>query len=116
MLKSKKIILVLVALIVAGGILYSQSGMLTRNQLDRQVNSMIQRKDYQKMKKLSVNKSTYVFLKKLSADTKVSNTSDSQGGSDTLQYYVTSIGDKNVSVYMKKVSKISWRVNSIELQ
>ena len=48
MLKSKKIILVLVALIVAGGILYSQSGMLTRNQLDRQVNSMIQRKDYQK--------------------------------------------------------------------
>ncbi|WP_203641457.1 hypothetical protein [Levilactobacillus andaensis] len=106
----------LVILVVAGGVMYFQSDMFTRNQLDGQVNRMIQNKDHQKMKKLSVNKATYDFLKKTSVETKVSHTSDSQGGSDRLLYYVTTISGKDVSVYMKKTSQTSWELNSIGLQ
>ena len=123
MLKSKKskrniiiTLVVLVILVIAGGAMYSQSDMFTRNQLDRQVNSMIQNKDYQKMKKLSVNQETYDFLKKTAVDTKISNTSDSQGGSNSLLYYVTTVSGKNVSVYMKKTSQTSWGIYSIKMQ
>lgn len=77
------------------------------------MNSMLENHSTTKMKKLSANNSTFLFLKKTSSNTRVESTSDAQGGSTKELYYVTTVDHENIDIYMQKTGMLEWKIKKI---
>jgi hypothetical protein len=95
-------------------IMYNNPQTRGRVSLEKQLNTIIANHAVDQIKSLSQNEQTYQFMARLSPTIQCKRTSDIQGmNRDSQYYYVTTLDDKNVDVYIRKGD---WKVMGIHLQ
>jgi hypothetical protein len=77
--------------------------------LERQLKQAIQTEDKEKMISLSVDEPTKKYLLQLPQNIDVHGTTDFQGGNRQIGYFVTTVGNKPLHVYMKQDDEIKNR-------
>ncbi|GKS81436.1 hypothetical protein LPAF129_11220 [Ligilactobacillus pabuli] len=100
-----------VVIVVAFFFVYSDSYVAL--ELNHQINTMIEKKEYSKLKQLAADKQTADFLVNLNQKTRCKQTSDAQGGTSQSLHYATGLKGKTVGVEMKQESFLEWKVVQI---
>ncbi|GLX68051.1 hypothetical protein [Paenibacillus glycanilyticus] len=98
--------IMVVIVIMFAGFIYLRIGPLSSTHaLDSQLDNLIQNHDKAAIQALALDQETVEYLFELPNDSKVSRTSDFQGGYKNVSYKVTSVGGSKIHVYMKEDHK-----------
>ncbi|WP_027726296.1 hypothetical protein [Tuberibacillus calidus] len=92
----------LLLLIIIGFLMYNETTFFDSLKLDHQLNQIIEKKDMEKMKEISLNDRTYQFLGNLPKNAHCSRTSGVQANNGQLEYFVTDIKDQKFDVLLKE--------------
>jgi hypothetical protein len=76
--------------------------------IEHQLKQVIETQDKGRMSSLSADEPTKEYLLHLSKNIDVQDTTDFQGGSKEIGYYVTTVGRDPLNVWLKKDSKSTW--------
>ncbi|MGG4346623.1 hypothetical protein [Paenibacillus lautus] len=74
--------------------------------LESQLNEIISQKDINKMKEISKDNYSFSFLSGLPKEEKVDSTSDMQGGTDELYFYMATVNGHDLEVTMKRKTRV----------
>ena len=80
-----------------------------------QVNQIIRKHDTREINQVATNRKTAKFLHSLKISDRCQKISEFQGGTEECGYYVASIKNKAVGIYMQKKSNSfwNWKIKSI---
>jgi len=92
----------LLLLIIIGFLMYNETTFFDSLILNHQLNQIIEKKDKEKMKGISLDERTYQFLTNLPKNTHCSRTSGVQANNGQLEYFVTHIKEQTFDVLLKE--------------
>jgi hypothetical protein len=111
----RTIALFVVVAVIGVYCLFNKTTFMDGSRLDNQVSQLIKQKDFNQIKKIAANDSTYNFLINLPKDTKPLKTSGNQGSDGKLEYFVTVLDGKKVDVLLKQSFRYGGLIKKIEL-
>jgi hypothetical protein len=76
--------------------------------IEHQLKQIIETQDKDRISSLSADGPTKEYLLHLSKNIDVHDTTDFQGGSEEIGYYVTTVGSDPLNVWLKKDSESTW--------
>jgi hypothetical protein len=102
----RKTLIIIVIVLAALSYVYFRFGQFdSKLALNNQLEHILKEPDPATIQTISLDQPTKEFLLHLPNNTKVHATSDFQGGSKEIGYFVTSVGNRPLHIYMKVDTK-----------